>query len=85
MAEVWAIPGARLLQWDPTSAIRDATGNYITNSKYASIQWNPVAQALSQSSDGSGTNISGTGNFHLPDPERPYLHLYRCLFDREFI
>ncbi|HXB43301.1 MAG TPA: TonB-dependent receptor [Puia sp.] len=51
-------PWSQAAQWDPTSPIRDASGNYITNSKYASIQWNPVAQAASQSADGYQNNIS---------------------------
>jgi TonB-linked SusC/RagA family outer membrane protein len=54
-------PWSQAAQWDPTSPIRDATGNFITNSKYASIQWNPVAQALSQAADQNSTNISATG------------------------
>ncbi|HMH21077.1 MAG TPA: TonB-dependent receptor [Puia sp.] len=56
-------PWSQAVQWDPTSAIRDANGNFITQAKFASIQWNPVAQALSQSSDASATNVSGTGTF----------------------
>ena len=53
-------PWSQAVQWDPTTAIRDATGAFNTNSKYASIQWNPYAQAISQAADGNSTNISGT-------------------------
>ena len=57
-------PWSQAVQWDPTSAIRDADGNFITNSKYASIQWNPVAQALSQSADGYQNNLSATATLN---------------------
>ena len=50
-------PFNQAVEWDPTSPIRDATGNFITHSKYASIQFNPIAQALSQQHD----NMSGGG------------------------
>ena len=55
-------PFNQAVEWDPTSPIRDPnTGEYITNSQYASIQFNPIAQALNQSVDNIGTNLSGTG------------------------
>lgn len=55
-------PFNQAVEWDPTSPIRDPnTGAFITNSSYASIQFNPVAQALSQSVDNINTDISGTG------------------------
>lgn len=55
-------PFNQAVEWDPTSPIRDpATGNFITHSKYASIQFNPIAQALSQQRDNISTNLSGTG------------------------
>ncbi|WP_183561429.1 SusC/RagA family TonB-linked outer membrane protein [Mucilaginibacter sp. SP1R1] len=56
-------PFAQSSQWDPTSPIRDASGNYIFKSKYASNQINPVAQANNQQVDVSSTNITGTGVF----------------------
>src|SRR5690606_16637122 len=55
-------PFNQAVEWDPTSPIRDPnTGEYITNSQYASIQFNPIAQALNQSVDNIGTNLSSTG------------------------
>ncbi|MEX6688191.1 TonB-dependent receptor [Danxiaibacter flavus] len=54
-------PFNQAVEWDPTSPIRDANGNYITHSKYASIQFNPIAQAESQAHDNINTNLSGTG------------------------
>ncbi len=54
-------PMNQAVEWDPTSPIRDpVTGKYISNSKYASIQFNPVAQAESQYRDNIATNISGS-------------------------
>ncbi|HWK06360.1 MAG TPA: TonB-dependent receptor [Puia sp.] len=44
-------PFNQAVEWDPTSPIRDANGNYITHSQYASIQFNPIAQAKSQQHD----------------------------------
>jgi TonB-linked SusC/RagA family outer membrane protein len=60
-------PFNQATEWDPTSPIRDASGGYISHSKYASIQFNPVEQALSQADDGSATNLNGsaTFNYHI--------------------
>jgi TonB-linked SusC/RagA family outer membrane protein len=44
-------PFNQAVEWDPTSPIRDANGNFIKHSSYASIQFNPIAQALSQAHD----------------------------------
>ena len=55
-------PFNQAVEWDPTSPIRDpVTGQYINHSSYASIQFNPIAQANSQVSDNTSTNLSGTG------------------------
>jgi len=56
-------PFNQAVDWDPTSPIKDASGAYINHSSYASIQFNPVEQALSQADDGSATNLNGTGTF----------------------
>lgn len=56
-------PFAQATQWDPTSPIRDANGNYILRAQYGSIQINPVAQANNQLVDVSTTNVTGTGVF----------------------
>jgi TonB-linked SusC/RagA family outer membrane protein len=56
-------PFNQAVEWDPTSPIKDASGAYISHSKYASIQFNPVQQALSQADDGSATNLNGTATF----------------------
>ncbi|HWZ03227.1 MAG TPA: TonB-dependent receptor [Mucilaginibacter sp.] len=57
-------PFNQAVEWDPTSPIRDATGAYINHSKYASIQFNPVEQAMSQADDGTATNLNGTATFN---------------------
>jgi TonB-dependent starch-binding outer membrane protein SusC len=54
-------PFAQAFQWDPTSPIRDANGNYILKSSFGSNQINPVAQANNQEDDNSSTNLTGTG------------------------
>ncbi|MDB5158315.1 MAG: TonB-dependent receptor [Mucilaginibacter sp.] len=56
-------PFNQATEWDPTSPVKDASGKYISHSKYASIQFNPVEQAMSQSDDGSATNLNGTATF----------------------
>ncbi len=57
-------PFNQAVEWDPTSPIRDpTTGNYISHSSYASIQFNPIAQANNQRVDNTSTNVSGTGTF----------------------
>jgi TonB-linked SusC/RagA family outer membrane protein len=58
-------PFNQAVEWDPTSLIRDpSTGNYIANAKYASIQFNPIAQANSQANDNTNNNISGSAIFN---------------------
>jgi TonB-linked SusC/RagA family outer membrane protein len=57
-------PFNQAVEWDPTSPVRDpVTGSYISHSSYASIQFNPIAQANNQDVNNIGTNISGTGTF----------------------
>src|SRR5258708_6850300 len=63
-------PFNQAVEWDPTSLIRDASGNFIKHSSFASIQFNPIAQALSQAHDnvvgGPGAltnNYSGSAIF----------------------
>lgn len=60
-------PFNQAVEWDPTSPIRDASGAFINHSQFASIQFNPVAQALSQADDGSATNLNGTATltYHI--------------------
>lgn len=60
-------PFNQAVEWDPTSLIRDASGAFINHSQFASIQFNPVAQALSQADDGSATNLNGTATltYHI--------------------
>ncbi|MDF2430831.1 MAG: TonB-dependent starch-binding outer membrane protein SusC [Mucilaginibacter sp.] len=57
-------PFNQATEWDPTSPVKDASGSYINHSKYASIQFNPVEQAISQADDGSATNLNGTATFN---------------------
>lgn len=55
--------------WDPTSRVRDPeTGAYIKNSSYGSNDFNPIAQASSQLSDYSATDVVGMGQatIHFP-------------------
>jgi len=52
-------PFNQAVEWDPTSPIKDADGKWITHSKYASIQYNPVAEAESRVHDDISTNVSG--------------------------
>ncbi len=54
-------PFAQAFQWDPTSPIRDGSGNFILKSQYGSNATNPVAQATNQLDDNSTTYINGTG------------------------
>jgi TonB-dependent starch-binding outer membrane protein SusC len=54
-------PFAQAYAWDPTSPIRDANGNFILESQYASLSLNPVAQETNGLNDNSGTNVTGTG------------------------
>jgi TonB-linked SusC/RagA family outer membrane protein len=57
-------PFNQAVEWDPTSPVRDASGAFIHHSQYASIQFNPVEQALSQADDGSATNLNATATFN---------------------
>jgi TonB-linked SusC/RagA family outer membrane protein len=54
-------PFAQAYAWDPTSPIRDANGNFILESQYASLSLNPVAQETNGLNDNSGTSVTGTG------------------------
>lgn len=57
-------PFNQAVEWDPTSPIRDPnTGEYIHHSSYASIQFNPVEQAMSQAHDGISQNLHGNLTF----------------------
>jgi len=60
-------PFNQATEWDPTSPVKDASGNYISHSKYASIQFNPVEQAMNQADDGTATNLNGSAtlNYHI--------------------
>jgi TonB-linked SusC/RagA family outer membrane protein len=60
-------PFAQAFQWDPISPIKDAQGNWIPSAPYASIQYNPIAQATNQAVDGNSTNIAAQGilNWHI--------------------
>ena len=54
-------PFAQAYAWDPTSPIRDANGNFILESSYASLSLNPIAQETNGLNDNSSTNLAGTG------------------------
>lgn len=56
-------PFNQAVEWDPTSPIRDASGNFINHSQYASIQFNPIAQALNQRHDNMDGNNAATNNY----------------------
>jgi TonB-linked SusC/RagA family outer membrane protein len=56
-------PFNQAVEWDPTSPIRDASGNFIKHSSFASIQFNPIAQALSQRHDNMDGNNALTNNY----------------------
>ena len=54
-------PLNQALLWDPTSLIRDpSTGNYITNGRFGSIGFNPLAQAENRTHDNTNTNSSAS-------------------------
>jgi len=58
-------PFNQATEWDPTKPVRNpTTGAYIGKSQFASLQWQPVAQAESRIHDNISTNISGTVNFN---------------------
>jgi TonB-linked SusC/RagA family outer membrane protein len=54
-------PFAQAYQWDPTTPVRDASGNFNLKSAYASDQVQPVAQLTNGLDDNSSTTIAGTG------------------------
>jgi TonB-linked SusC/RagA family outer membrane protein len=54
-------PFAEAFEWDPTSPIKDANGNYILESQYAALGINPIAQETNGLNDNSGSNFNGTG------------------------
>ncbi|RFS26967.1 TonB-dependent receptor [Chitinophaga silvatica] len=54
-------PFAQSYQWDPTSPIFDANGNYIKRSSRGSNQFNPVANAMNRMADGTTTNVTVNG------------------------
>lgn len=56
-------PFNQAVEWDPTSPLKDSAGNYISKSGYASIQFNPVEQAVNQAADSKSTNIHGNLTF----------------------
>jgi TonB-linked SusC/RagA family outer membrane protein len=57
-------PFSQAFQWDPISPVRDpVTKAYIPQAPYGSIQFNPVAQASSQSADTYSPSLTGTGIF----------------------
>lgn len=53
-------PFNQAVEWAPTSPIKDASGAYISHAQYASIQFNPVEQAMNQADDGIATNLNAT-------------------------
>jgi TonB-linked SusC/RagA family outer membrane protein len=54
-------PFSQAFQWDPISPIKDPTGAWIPSAPYASIQYNPIAQASNQAVDGYSQVLTGTG------------------------
>ena len=54
-------PFAEAYEWDPTSPIKDANGNFILESQYAALGINPVAQETNGLNDNSGTGLTGLG------------------------
>lgn len=54
-------PFSQAFQWDPISPIKDPNGNWIPSAPYASIQYNPIAQASNQSVDGTSISVAATG------------------------
>jgi TonB-linked SusC/RagA family outer membrane protein len=74
-------PFNQAVEWDPTSPIKDANGKYINHSPYASIQFNPISQALNQRHD----NFEGTGTAALTDNySASAIVTYRLLKDLTF-
>ncbi len=72
-------PFNQAVEWDPTSPIRDANGSFIKHSSFASIQFNPIAQALSQSHDNMDGPNSLTNNY-----SGSAIFTYRLLKDLTF-
>ncbi len=56
-------PFAEASMWDPTSPVKDAQGNYIARSKFASLATNPLQNMMSRSVDGKTSNLTATGVF----------------------
>ncbi|HWV65048.1 TonB-dependent receptor [Chitinophaga sp.] len=56
-------PFAEASMWDPTSPVKDAQGNYIGRSKFASLATNPLQNMMSRSVDGKTSNLTATGVF----------------------
>lgn len=56
-------PFNQTAEFDPTSPVRNSDGSFFAKSPYASIQYNPVAQALSQIADRHTTVASGNVTF----------------------
>lgn len=54
-------PFGEAYSWDPTSPIRDASGNFILESQYAALGINPLAQETNGLNDNTGTHLAGTG------------------------
>jgi len=54
-------PFGEAYAWDPTSPIRDASGNFILESSYAALGINPIAQETNGLNDNSGISVTGTG------------------------
>jgi TonB-linked SusC/RagA family outer membrane protein len=54
-------PFSQAFQWDPISPIKDGNGNWIPSAPYASIQYNPIAQASNQSADGTSISVAAQG------------------------
>ena len=57
-------PFALAYQWDPTSPIKDADGNYIKHSQYGSIHLNPVGIVMNMKSDNTTSNFAAIGTLN---------------------
>jgi TonB-linked SusC/RagA family outer membrane protein len=56
-------PFSQSSMWDPTSSVKDADGNYIPQSNFASLAKNPVQNIMSRSVDGKTASLTATGIF----------------------
>ncbi|MEV4887337.1 TonB-dependent receptor [Chitinophaga ginsengisegetis] len=56
-------PFSQSSMWDPTSPVRNAAGDYISQSNFASLAKNPVQNIMSRSVDGKTSNLTATGVF----------------------